>query len=796
MADDKVVSRRDFLKAVGGIAGVTGGLAVGSKLLQSMLMEAAGPAYVRDSVEEKIVPTVCLLCPSGCGMLGRVADGNLVKLEGNPMHPMNLGVLCPKGQAAPELLYNPDRVTGPMRQTGERGSGQWEPITWYEAEQIVAANLSQLRNAGHPERATILYGETRGQMRQFLERFMAAVGSPNVISHDSLNIEAAKLGTLFTQGIYDLPVYDLENSSYVISFGASLLEAGRSPQRTVFGHSYMRRGRAERGKIIVFDPREGVTGSKADEWHPIRPGTDAALALSLAYVIIQTGRFDADFVNNYAFGFEDFVDTEGRTHKGFKNYVLENYQPQRIEHVTGISATTISRIAGEFSGNKPAVAILPGKGGLLNGSLNGLYAAMAIHCLNALVGSIETPGGVLTQRYMPCPDWPEMPADEIAEKGRAQERVDGAGTKFPLAHHAYQAVADRVLEGYPIETLFLYDANPVFETPGGEKFKQAFEKIPFIVSFATFMDESAQYADLILPEPTFLERWQDDYIEGMGFPGVGLRQPVVEPLHDTQDIGNFLIRVARWMGGAVSAAFPWSDYKALIQDRLSEIGTDWETLEELGLWLTPGYIYSRRGNERWVREVIGADRRSSPHDGRFDFFSRELRCLIDGLEVSEIAEMGATVTGDALYIPHHEPVRYAGEEQEYPFVLNVVTQMSLGPYSFAANLPTLQEICGMVVGERWGSWLEMEEHHAHQHGFEDEDEVWIESQFGKVQTKLRLVKGIRSDVVNLPYNQGHTAVGRWAKDRGVNGLEILDPRSEPFTGLASFTNTRVKVYKA
>lgn len=102
----------------------------------------------------------------------------------------------------------------------------------------------------------------------------------------------------------------------------------------------------------------------------------------------------------------------------------------------------------------------------------------------------------------------------------------------------------------------------------------------------------------------------------------------------------------------------------------------------------------------------------------------------------------------------------------------------------------------MVVGERWGSWLEMEEHHAHQHGFEDEDEVWIESQFGKVQTKLRLVKGIRSDVVNLPYNQGHTAVGRWAKDRGVNGLEILDPRSEPFTGLASFTNTRVKVYKA
>ena len=122
--------------------------------------------------------------------------------------------------------------------------------------------------------------------------------------------------------------------------------------------------------------------------------------------------------------------------------------------------------------------------------------------------------------------------------------------------------------------------------------------------------------------------------------------------------------------------------------------------------------------------------------------------------------------------------------------------MSLGPYSYAANMPTLQEISGMVVGERWGSWVEMNEEFAHEHGFADEEEVWIESTYGKLKTKLRLVKEMRSDIVNLPYNQGHTAVGRWAKDRGVNGLEILNPASEPFTGLASFTNTRVKVYKA
>jgi anaerobic selenocysteine-containing dehydrogenase len=235
-------------------------------------------------------------------MLARIADGNLVKMEGSPMHPINLGALCPKGQAAPELLYNPDRLEGPLKRVGDRGAGQWEPITWDEAIKTVAGKLSSLREDGHPERAAMLYGETRGQKRPFLERFMAAVGSPNAVSHDSLNIEAAKLGTLFTQGIYDLPAYDLENSNYVLSFGASFLEAGRSPQRMVSGFSYLRRGRADRGKVVVIDPRQGVTGAKADEWIPIIPGTDGALALAIANVIIRTGQFDSDFVQNYSFG--------------------------------------------------------------------------------------------------------------------------------------------------------------------------------------------------------------------------------------------------------------------------------------------------------------------------------------------------------------------------------------------------------------------------------------------------------------------------------------------------------------
>ncbi|MFQ5577063.1 MAG: molybdopterin-dependent oxidoreductase, partial [Anaerolineae bacterium] len=519
----EALSRRQFLKltaVAGGTAAVAGGM---QALLNSTPSQPGLSGVLVTSADEHIVPSVCLLCPSGCGILCRVADGKLVKLEGNPMHPINTGALCPKGQAAPELLYNPDRLTGPIRRAGERGSGRWEPITWDEAVQTVAQKLNDLRAAGHPEQAAFLYGETRGQMRPLIERFMQAVGSPNAISHDSLNIEAAKLAMYYTQGVYDLPAYDLENSHYVLSFGANLLEAGRVPQRMVAGYSFLRRGRTDRGKVVIIDPRQGVSGSKADEWIPIIPGTDVALALGMAHVIIQSGLVDSDFIHNYSFGFEDFKDGKGKNHKGFKNLVLENYSPAQVEKITGVPATTISRLAGEFAGNLPAVAILPGKGGLLNGSINGLYAAMAVHMLNALVGSIDRPGGILAQRYFPCAEWPALAADSVAEQGRAAERLDGAGTRFPLGRHAYQAVAERIQDGYPVEALFLYDANPVYETPGGQKFVEAFQQVPFIVSFSTFLDETAQYADLILPEPTFLERWQDDAIEGVGYPGVGLR---------------------------------------------------------------------------------------------------------------------------------------------------------------------------------------------------------------------------------------------------------------------------------
>lgn len=782
------VTRRDFLKMSVAAAGTAAAMGA----LKNVMIAQAATGFTTDihtSANEKIVPSTCHLCSAGCGILVRVVEGKVVKLEGNPMHPVNQGSLCPKGQAAPELLYNPDRLTGPQKR--DRSTGHLTRITWDEAIQLVSQKINGLRQAGHPEHAVLMHGDTRGQMRSFLTRFMQTIGSPNIVSHESLNVAAAKLGVYLTQGIYDLPAYDIENANYLLAFGANFLEAGSNPQRTIAGFTYLRRGRATRGKVVVIDPRQGIHGAKADEWIPIKPGTDAALALGMANVIIRSGLVDADFVKNYSFGFDDIG-----SHKGFMDFVLENYDPKTVEQITGVPSTTIARLAGEFATNKPAIAILPGKGGLLNGGFGGVYAAMAIHILNALVGSIETPGGVMTQRYMPCSDWPALPNDSVSSEGLKSKRLDGAGGKFPFGRNAYQAVADQILGGAPVEALFLYDANPVFETPGGSRFAKAFSKVPFVVSFSSFMDESAELADLILPEPIFLERWGDDHIEGLGYPGVSIYQPAIEPLYNTLNTGDFFLKVTEEMGGTVAEAFPWKSYEEVLNFRLKGIGADWETFKELGVWFYPGYRFAKRGSPKWLEEVVGKDRLNTPRDGYFDLYSRELNCILGKMEQSELATYGITKAGDGTSLPHYELTSYEGDEATYPFTLNVITLMSLGPKSEAANMPTLQEISGMTVAETWDSWLEMNPESAYKLGLHDKDAVVVESPFGTVKTKVRLVKGLHPDVVNLPFNQGHTAVGRFAKGRGVNGLDLLSPKSEPLTGLAAFTNTRVKVRKS
>lgn len=785
------LSRREMLKIL-----LYSGAAARTFGWQAFLLHPAGLAQAQEIVGKSRVMSVCQACPSACGIRAKVVDGFAVKLEGSPVHPINQGALCPKGQASLEMLYNPDRIPGPLRRIGAAGStdpADWQAISWREALTEITERLQSLRDVGEPHRVAFALGETPGQMNDVFERFAAAYGTPNVSRYDSVSHQLVKTASLLTLGTYSLPAYDLENTTFILNFGGSLLEAGRSTHRYISGISYSRRGGSNRSKMVTIDPRYSVTAAKSDEWLAINPGTDAMLAMGMARFIVGNKLYDEDFVRNYSMGFEDFNDENGVLHQGFRSQVLsEAYDLEHVEAITGIEATTIARLAGEFAQSEAPIATLPIRGGLHTGNANGLYTAMAIMSLNALVGNIEKPGGVLIQRDIPYAAFPKYYVDDIATASLAQPRIDGADND-PLAESIIQNLGEGLSNGesYTTDMLFLYHVNPSYIMPGGETFADSLQNVGLVVDFSSFLTETAAHADLILPDHSFLERWQDVPWEGLGYAGFGLAQPVIEPLHNTMHTGDVLLTIAQALGGSVRQALPYDTFVDLLQYRTSTLdNSTWETIIRIGKWGTGPHPFAERGGEDW-QKLLGRDRRETYQDGRFDFWSRELFHRLSGLHPDEL---GIQARSDDVLMPHYEPISYHGDEEEYPFILNTYQLMALGDPEYTANLPTLQEIIGMQVGIRWDSWVEIHHEAAEHLRLNNHEHVWVESEFGRVQTQVKIVENNHPHVVNFPDGQGHTANGRFSNGRGANPNALL-PSESALAGTASFSNTRVRIYK-
>ncbi|MBI2153365.1 MAG: molybdopterin-dependent oxidoreductase [Candidatus Rokubacteria bacterium] len=806
------LTRRAFLK----VSAATG---AGTMLAtQFPSRKGASQEKTPKAPEERWVPNVCLQCPAGCGILVRVVDGRAVKIEGNPEHPINLGRLCPKGHIGLQILYDPDRIKGPMRRVGARGEGKWERISWDEALDTVAKRLRGLRAKGEPHRLVVMSGRNRGQMGGLLDRFLDAYGSPNHVGHSSICADGTAQAHYLTQGFKAYAGYDWDNTNYLLCFGGGFIEAWRPTTRLLRAFGHMRRERPIRAKIVQVEPRFSVTAAKADEWIPINPGTDAALALGIAHVIVKEELYDQAFVAEHTFGFEGWVDEKtGKKHMGFKTLVLEQYPPKRVAEITGVPEATIIRLAREFATTPPAIAA--GERGA-SMQTNGVYNRMAIHALNALVGSLEVSGGVIVQHGPPLTKWPEVVLDEIAKGGGKQPRIDYAGTKkYPLAGKVYQDMPEMILgEGpYPLDTLLLYYTNPMFSTPDVRRWEKAIEKIPFIVSFSPFLDETTAYADLILPDDTYLERWHDDVIyPSLGYPVISLRQPVVKPLFDTRNTGDALIELAKRIGGSVARSFPWKDYRELIREKVKGLHEAqkgnivaptfdkfWEEFTEKGFWAAPPYKF-----RDWEHGFKTPSK-------RFEFFSQNLEHKLEELakkEVEKTKEKRKALTeeqaleeilrgvqlkarGDEVYLPHYEPIRHIGDPAKYPLLLNTYKLMTHAE-GRGANSPWLQEILGVHVGVRWDSWVEINPETAKKLGIRDGDPVWVESVVGKIKTRAKLYPGAMPQVVNMPFELGHRAYGRYAKGRGVNPNEILVHENDRLGGLAGFFSTRVRVYKA
>ncbi len=770
------INRREFLKYSTIVAGVSALSAIElSNPRVSPFLEDA-PRALEQS--EKIVPTVCGMCLSGCGLNVRVVNGNAVKVEGNPLHPVNQGVCCPKGQASLEVLYSPERLQHPVMRES-RSSREWKDVSWDQALSLAATKLRDLHGRGQGRTFAFLFGETRGQMRSLIRRFTTALGSPNAIEMCDADAQAVRLAMLLTQGINDLPVYQWENTRYVLAFGGTFLEVGQHLMPTLTGAGFMRRSTPNRGKLVVVDPRLSVGAAKADEWIPIRPGTFGALALGIANVMIRSNLHDEKFVRDFTFGFDDFTDDQGNQHRGFKRLVLEEYSIDRVEAITGVPSGTVARLAGEFAASQPGFAMLPtGRAALASG--NALGTAMAVHALNALVGNIDAPGGVVVQRY---PKLAELPLLEPS----TTERVDGAGTAdYPLAVSLYPTLPDQAR--YPLNALLLYNANPVFEN---KRFGDWLAGIPFVASLSSVLDESAEYADVVLPVSTFLESWNDAFAQGTGYAGIAVGQPAVTPMYDTRSAGDALLELAEKIGGRVAEALPFADYQAMLRARVAGSAIKWADLLEKGAWSQMVYLHAAPGSRVWNTEIIGSDRVNAPRDGRFDFFARELFYAL---------KRAGEFPRDRDCLPHFDVPIETAKTSEYPFQL-VLQETMTQPRGWSGVVPTLQETYGLQDRGRWDSWAELNPEAAARLGIKDGDSIWIESLAGAVQARAKLYPGLWHNAVAMPLGQGLRTRVAWGQDAarvqtiGANPLGLCASQVEPVTGIAALAPVRVRVYK-
>ncbi|NIM57994.1 MAG: molybdopterin-dependent oxidoreductase [Candidatus Aminicenantes bacterium] len=817
------LKRRDFLKIIGGSALSFSLYDCSTKNYLSPIREKEWSPKV-----EEWIQSVCFACPGGCGILGRVVDGKLVKIEGNPAHPINRGKLCPVGQASLQVLYSPDRIKGPMKKIGGKDSSKWQSISWEEAMETLVSKLKELRNAGDSHKLVLLNGGNRGILSEIFDRFMKVFGSPNHFRYDFYN--SLTQAYYLTQGIDELLAYDFENSNYILSFGSSFLTSWPSPVQSMRAYAFLRQGRpGKKAKIAQIEPRFSIAACRADKWIPIEPGTEGLLALGIAYVLIKERLYDRNFIEKFTFGFEDWEDEDGNSHYGYKNLVSERYRLDFVSETTGVSVDDIVTLAKDFAMNKPAIAILDHNA---TNYSNGLYNALAIHSLNALIGSIDVPGGVLVQRKVPLQELPKISVDEATKMNLSQPAIDSPEEgQFPLATSTPSLIPENILKGkpYPVNLAFICKANPLFSSPNSEKYRKAFEKIPFIVSFSSFMDESTLYADLVLPDKTYLEKWQ--YAESSPVsktPAIGIGKPIVENLFNAKPTEDVILEAAQRMGSSFASHFPWKNSKDFLLYKIDTLfrarkgiifsdpfeETQLKLLEERGWWVPQFTSASEFKAELmqkggWWDPAYSFGQRSfvfRTPSRKFEFYSQLFVKRIEKIaeQIGENREDKKDVIfnqlnfesrGDDFFMAHYEKPQFEGDKKEFPLYLYIYQPFSL-TNEYEANQPWFQEIMGFHLNMNWDSWAEINPHTASELGIADNDLIWIESVHGKVRVKAKIYSGAMPDVVSVPFGLGHRALGQWAKNRGINPIDLIGANFDQLTGLAMKLSTRVKIYRA
>jgi anaerobic selenocysteine-containing dehydrogenase len=725
------IDRRSFLSFVIGGAAGTALSPLPLKLMDdSSIWTQMWPwTPVPTDGEASYVNSTCTLCPGGCGITVRKIDERAVKIEGMKGHPVNDGGICLLGLSGLQLLYGPTRIKTPLKKTGERGQGKWKKISWDDAIAEVVQKLDEIRSKGESHTVGCISGTDRGTVPMLFERFLTAYGSPNMMRTPSLE-DSYALTLQLTQGVQGLPGFDFEKTSFVLSFGSGILDGWGSPVRMFKATGDLRENG---GKVVQVEPRLSNTAAKADQWVPIKPGTEADLAMGIAHVIIKDSLYNSYFVDNLTSGFDEW-----------KRRVMAKYTPEQVEAATGVDKKTISALAKELAGASEPLAICGQGRGATPGSMN-VY--LAVQALNALVGNINKAGGLWS---VPEPEY--LSGFKLEPSGRVQnERIDGAGGHaYPFAHSLLNRLpaAVNAEAPYPMNALLVTGANPMYTMGDTKTVKEAFSKIPFVVSFSSYMDETAQFADLILPNHMFLERYQDvPAPAGFPQPVVSFSKPVVEPQFNTKHAGDAIILIAKGLEGEIAEALSWDSYEACLEEAL---GGKWDTLFEEGFWTDTGF------------KAPGWENAFKTASGKFEFPKAEV-----------------------------DPLKIEGDET-LPLVLIPYDSIRLAS-GFIGDPPFAVKTVEDTVLKGKDVFVEVNRETAKKYGLREGKPATLSSPRGSARVLVHLSDGIMPGVVAMPRGLGHTAYDKFLAGKGKNVNELIGPVEDPLSGFDAAWGIRVKL---
>lgn len=704
--------------------------------------------------------SVCTLCPGGCGITVRLVNGRPVKIKGSEDYPTNKGSLCPMGISGLQYLYGPSRVTSPLKREGKRGEGKWKKVSWEEALAAVSKKLAELRDNGRPQSVACITGSEQGTIPNLISRFMTAYGSPNYIRAATAQ-DAIEQAIYLAQGKQGTPVFDIENADFVLSFGSGILDGWGSPGRMFNLYGSQKPAK----KIIQIEPRLSDTAAKATQWIGINPGTEGALALGLAHVIIKESLYDKNFVENFAFGFDDWTDENGKTFDGFATMV-KDFAPDKVSEITGIDKAEIVSLARKFARASKPIAINGRGQGDVPGSID---ESLAVQSLNALTGNINKPGGISAIPDANYAKWPEVNIDKIASKGMQQPRIDGAGSEqFPNTRYLLNrlpGIINAANDDSPVQALLVTDANPMYTLPDTAATKKAFDRIPFIVSFSPYMDETASYADYILPNHSFLERLQDvPAPTGISRQVIGLSKPVVTPLYDTKHVGDTFIALANALGGFIADAFPWKNYEKFLKVTLKE---HWRKLKKKGM--------------------IEIDH-TLPEPLAFTFNTVSSKFEFYPTARNSVKQKKSSV------LPTYTAVPIEGDMQRFKLALTPYDSIRLAG-GYMANAPFMTKTVDDTVLKKQIGLVEINPVTAKDLGLKEGATALLTTPKGEATVSVHLFEGIKPGLIAIPKGLGHTAYSEYLADKGINVNALVGSIEDPGSGLDMAWGIRAKLIR-